>query len=45
MNAARGVWPIRAALEEEFGKDTPELHTTMQNHSVILYMAWNKVIK
>ena len=40
-----GVWPIRAALEEQFGNDTPELHKALQNNCVILCLAWAKLIK
>ena len=44
-SSTMGIRRIRKALEDKYGKNTPELHIALQNYTAIFCKAWVKVIK
>ena len=44
-SATVGIWPIKAALEEKYGIDTPELKKALQSYCGLFSRAWYKVLK
>ena len=45
LSSTMGMRLIRKALEEKYGKNTPQLHIALQNYTAIFCKAWVKVVK